>query len=1527
MKIYLFLNNKIVSFTIPANISGSYSFDENPEEESKLINIEARNTGWVIYSTYDSKIYNNGQEVAVLPLKENMYYLIKRKNVTYLIYVTNLFDNSFSYYNYNDDINLIIGNDENCNIILKNNLVKGQLLNITKQGINLVLNQLSNSQIYLNNKIIKEKNVLLNNGDCINIFGFKMIFLNNLLLINNPQNIVSVVEASAKIVKATLSNGDVPQDYEIKDVDLYSKDSFFSKSPRIRRLIKTKEIKLSQPPQLEGEKEMPLLLTVGPMFTMGLLSIVRVFDTVSKISNGESTLSKSWIQLVSSGTMLLTSLLWPTLTRIYNKKRKAKKNKEILDKYIAYLNNKKEELLAEQKVQKDILEENLISVDNCVKIIEQAKLNFWDKRIEQNDFLEVRVGKGDIPLDINISYPEEGFTIEEDALKKKVDDLINEFKYLTYVPVGYSFYNNNITAIMGDNNTKTYGFINNIILQLITFYSYEDVKIVLFTNENNKDNWDYIKYLNHSFSNDKTTRFYSTTVESAKKLSDYFMNEIQNRISQGSDNQKINKPYYVIVCDDYSQIKRLPFTNILTESDVNLGFSFIILEKQMSKLPSKCNNFITLGSQTSGILINAFEEQQQISFKDEVNNNINMIDITKKLSNIPIEFEESAKILPDSITFLEMEKVGKVEQLNIMNRWQMNDSTQSLKAEVGVDSDGDLINLDLHEKYHGPHGLIAGMTGSGKSEFIITYILSMAINYSPDDVAFILIDYKGGGLAGAFENKVTGVYLPHLAGTITNLDKAEMDRTLVSIDSEIKRRQKVFNDARDVLGESTIDIYKYQRFYHEGKLTEPVPHLFIICDEFAELKSQQPDFMDNLISVARIGRSLGVHLILATQKPSGVVNDQIWSNTKFRVCLKVQDTSDSNEMLKRPEAASIKQTGRFYLQVGYDELFLLGQSGWCGAKYYPSDRIIKNVDKSVNIIGDTGDFIKSNQTDNNIKIEAQGEQIAAIMKNIIEVSNITNKKTKRLWLNDIEPIILIDNLELKYNFVKKDWNVEAIIGEYDAPEKQEQGLLTYNLLKQGNTIIYGNDEVEKEKLLTTILYSICKKYTAQEINIYAIDFGSESLGIFNNFPQVGGVVLINEDEKFKNLIKLINEELKRRKKLLLNYGSSLENYNNQNLEKLPQIIFAINNYDGLYEANNSIYEILIPIARECNRYGIYMIVTCNSSLTLSRRLFQNFENVYALHIADAGDYYGMFNTKVKIKPRNILGRGLVENDGVHEFQTASIIEDSKQQVEYLNEYAKKIREVSQIFAPRIPSLPNQITFDIVESEISTFGKIPIGISKDSLKTIKFDFVQNKISTISSNKIENINSFINSLVDIFVRIKGTNIIFVDANQLLPNISSKQFDNHKVNYYDENMPAVINTLLEVQKNPDNAKYKILYVFYGIEKILSKANLDTLGQFFNLLKENDNTNAIICDSNQSIKRLEQESWYSSVRSNIEGIWIGKGFSEQQVFRVNKVTKEMSANIKNNYGFCIRENEAELLKLLEFDNTLTKKDEEDEE
>ena len=1055
MNIYLFLD-RLYKFELSKDAFGSFSFDPDSSEESKLINVEAEDNHWVLYETSDVKIMFDGVPHSRTVLQPNTFYNLTRDNLQYLIYVEEVRFVDVHAYTFDKNINLNIGYNDTANVKFNSPFLVDKNITLSYDKENhLVLNNPNGAFLYLNDNYIGEKTTFVHIGDTIQIFNFQFSILNGLLLMKADNSLFQMDIASAKVAPFNMPLPITPEDVKVKDKDLYQRDDYFSKSPRIRRIIEKKTFKFSEAPK-NDEKEAPLLLTLGPMFTMGLMSVVTLTDTLAKVNSGEATFADQKTQILSSVTMLVSSMLWPLLTQLYNRIRNFFKKKRIRKKYKKYLGEKRKEFETERDLQKSILLENLVSMDEIYNRIKSKGHNLWDKRLDQEDLLVVRAGIGDEELDAVFQYPDKDFEIDENDLRDMADKLVQEFKYIKDVPIGYSLAEHKITDIMGDYKIAK-KFVDSILLQLMTFYSYEDVKFVVFTNQKNKNHWDYLKYLNHTFTNDKSVRFFSSSPDDAKVLSEYFNQEVQFRLNVLAQNESfLRKPYYIIFTDDYESIKKFDFVKTLTELDINLGYSFVILENRLGNLPSKCDNFINVTSDKSSILTNAFLKQKQVPFKSELNFNIDMMDVVQRLSNIPIEFEEGISELPEAINFLEMEKVGKVEQLNIMNRWQNNDATQSLRAEVGVDENKEYIYLDLHEKFHGPHGLIAGTTGSGKSEFIITYILSLAMNYSPDDVAFILIDYKGGGLAYAFENKTNNIVLPHLAGTITNLDKAEMNRTLVSIDSEVKRRQRIFNEARDKCGESTIDIYKYQKLYNDGRISEPCPHLFIICDEFAELKAQQPDFMQNLISVARIGRSLGVHLILATQKPSGVVDDQIWSNTKFRVCLKVADAADSNEMIKKPDAAAIKQAGRFYLQVGMDEIFVLGQSGWCGAKYYPSDKTLKQVDKSVNFINDYGVPIRSIQVSNNTqKVEAQGEQLAAIMNNIIEISNKVNKKAKRLWLDNIPKVIELDSIIQKYGYHRSSY--EVVLGEYDAPEKQSQGLLTYNFLEDGNTIIYGND--------------------------------------------------------------------------------------------------------------------------------------------------------------------------------------------------------------------------------------------------------------------------------------------------------------------------------------------------------------------------------------------------------------------------------------------------------------------------------------
>ncbi len=1514
MKITLFLNDKLYDFFLPSQIAGSYSFDADPNEDIKLINVEERNGEWVLYSTPQTSVIVDNAAAEEYILKDEKYLLIVRDNTKYLIYVSPIQEKELRAFSFMPQSVLVIGDTAECNVNTPLTPLPGTVTRIEYQGTQMIITTNNNSFLYANNKKIPS-GYIIKIGDIIQILNLKLHFLKDMVIINNPGKKVEINSSSANILPHEFPNEQL-ENKEVKDIELYSKKDYYSKSPRIRRTIEHKNFKLDSAPEDNANKDnLPLIITLGPMLSMGVTSGITLLNTIISISNGTANIKNSWMALVSGVVMLLTSLVWPILTNMYNKHLERVKKRHLYQKYCEYLGNKKEEFEKEKMLEAGILEENLHSNEECVKIISMKGNGLWDKRKDQDDFFQVRVGIGNVPLDMKIEYPDSGFSVEQTELRAVTDNLVKEYKYLENVPVGYSLYDNYLTAVMG-NTERSLNFVDNILLQIMTFYSYDEIKIMVFTTKENEDHWKYVKFSNYSFNDSKSIRYFASTQDEDKELCDYLMAELNYRmeLEEGVSGKSIN-PYYLIICDDYSVLKKINFFKSLTESNRNLGYSILFINSSLSSLPSKCSNFINLSDGTSAILKNSYESQEIINFKDEIQKNIDMMDITRILSNIPIEVAGGASQLPNSLSFLEMEKIGKVEQLNVLNRWNTNDSVQSLKAEIGVDEDGNNLYLDIHEKTHGPHGLIAGMTGSGKSEFIITYILSLAMNFSPDDVAFILIDYKGGGLAGAFENKQTGVKLPHLAGTITNLDKAEMSRTLVSIDSEVKRRQAMFNEARDSLGESTIDIYKYQQFYHEGKLKEPIPHLLIISDEFAELKAQQPDFMDNLISVARIGRSLGVHLILATQKPSGVVDDQIWSNTKFRVCLKVQDASDSNEMLKKPDAASIKQAGRFYIQVGYDEYYALGQSGWCGAKYFPSDTIVKQVDNSINFINNTGRIIKSIQdTQKNTKVEAQGEQLAAVLNEIINTSKSTNKFARTLWLDNIPEIVTLDSIEKKYNITHEPYNINITIGEYDAPELQEQGKVVFNPLELGNTVIYGIDGGETEKLLLTMITSGAMHHKPEELTFYVVDFGSESLRSVMQLPQIGGFVFNGETDKFNSLFKLLDEEKAKRKKQLINYGGDFKNYIKSSPTKDPLIVVIMNNYDAIGETYDTLYDTLPEYVRDSERYGIVYIFTGNSERSIPTRISGSIKNIYALHLKDQYDYVTMFPVKTKLAPRDMVGRGLfLDKEAVHEFQTASLVENQEKQNEYINKLIEKQKVENPKRAKSIPTLPDHVKLENVSEALVDLINLPVGMSRETLDIKSLSFKDNLGVVISSNKLDSCLEVVKSIIQELNTIKTIGCIVLDGAGTLED-QKNQASNYYNSNFDEVFDKICNFIDMKTSTGKPEKANLLLVIYGINKIITKLNDQSkISTLVNKLIEYEKMNVLLIEDQKYIRDYTYEDWFKIFNTE-NGLWVGKGMGDQSVFKYSNFDKEMNSNMKNDTGYIIEDSTAEYIKLIDF-------------
>lgn len=933
MKVLLFCKKKMLKFNLPNEVSNSYWFTDN--ERKKIFKIIADNNKWRIESNNYAKIIKpkyikiSNTEIEVINfgnndiyaitgiIQEEKMYAIELGDVQNIgiLYVTD--DDSredFEQFNIINTKEFTIGSSTKNQIIYKNSFVSNVHAKIYKVNDSwYIKNYDMLFGTFVNNIPINFNDKKIFNGDVIYIMGLKFIMINDNIYINNPNSLVKINKEYFLVEKhkniTILEESDRFSKYD--DIEINTNKNYFSRGPRLIEWIDTKKIKIDAPPSLNEKEEKPMMLTMGATIGMGIVMVLSLVTSINGISNGKISAIEIVIPLITALIMLIAMIVLPIINLKYDKKLSEKDLEKREYKYRQYLRKKSNEIEKIKLSQKEWWFKNYLSSKECIQIIENHDYRLWERKIEDPDFISVRLGIGDVPLKIQIESPEDSFSVEDNELLDELNNVVEAGKVIKEAPLVVSLIEKNISAIICHDDRFLNNYIKNIILQLITFQSYSDLKLVFLVNDDILRKWDYAKLLPYVWDDKKQIRFFAEDYNEQCEISNFLVEELEKRKELNLDNKQYNS-YYLIITDNYNGIEQLKIVQEICKSKKNYGFGILCITDEVYKLPNECKIFINIDK---GLMHESKLNKELIhSFKVEKPEIIFYENIVQTLSNINIiPKTRDAYLLPHNYTFLEMYNLDNIYQLNILKRWKQNDTTLSLKAPIGIDENGKIIFLDAHEKFHGPHGLIAGSTGSGKSETLITYILSLAINYHPYDVSFLIIDYKGGGLAGAF--KKGELELPHLVGTITNIDTVGLQRSLISIQSELRKRQILFNEVRSMTNEGTIDIYKYQKLYHDGKITNPISHLFIICDEFAELKQQQSEFMDELISVSRIGRSLGVHLILATQKPAGIINEQIRSNSKFAICLKVQNPSDSIDVINKPDAALLKNPGQFYMQV------------------------------------------------------------------------------------------------------------------------------------------------------------------------------------------------------------------------------------------------------------------------------------------------------------------------------------------------------------------------------------------------------------------------------------------------------------------------------------------------------------------------------------------------------------------------------------------------------------------------------------
>ena len=647
MRLYILDNNKIVKFDLPEKVEEYFLIKHNffGSNSESTITVEAENGKWYLISNVNVNIISNNSIVQKEVIDDYSCHYLKILNsqINIPLYALPSNDKNANLLDISKTDIINIGKNNDSHIYYNKDGINELHCQIKLENGNWIL-EANNNDVYVNDYTVKKW--LLRIGDVIFIQGLRIIWMGNFIKINNPNRLVIIrgIYGYQESSEYDITNCN-PVSEEESSVDLYRDEEYFYHLPRIRNILEAEEVTIDPPPGSPIQEEIPFILTLGSSLTMSVTSLMSAYSLYVNVSSGRSTLKQAIPSIITCAAMMFGSIIFPRITQSYQKNRRKKKEKQRQKKYQEYLNGKKEELNLILKKQAQILNENNPTVNECIGILQKKDRALWSREITHNDFLQVRLGKGNRPALLSISAPEKHFTLDEDNLFEMVYDVVNNSKTLIDVPITISFREKSIVSFICSCSYKNQ-YINNLILQLATLQSATDLKIVILTDQKNEKNWEYAKFLPHCWSDDKQTRFFAVGPDEIKEVSSYLEQEYKNRkemIHSRDDNSdskskdyKDMPPYYLVITDNYKQAKNSPIMEILLNQSKNLGFSLVAIGNSMKDLPNKCENFIELCEKDSCILEKDVHSQNQQVYVNECEPNVDMKKISVALSNIPL---------------------------------------------------------------------------------------------------------------------------------------------------------------------------------------------------------------------------------------------------------------------------------------------------------------------------------------------------------------------------------------------------------------------------------------------------------------------------------------------------------------------------------------------------------------------------------------------------------------------------------------------------------------------------------------------------------------------------------------------------------------------------------------------------------------------------------------------------------------------------------------------------------------------------
>lgn len=836
----------------------------------------------------------------------------------------------------------------------------------------------------------------------------------------------------------------------------------------------------------------------------------------------------------------------------------------------------------------------------------------WSRQPGDSSFLTLRLGLGTAASRVSVERSSVGGRDQE--LEAALREAADELSVIVDAPIVADL---KATAIgVGGSRELGAAVVRSLVIQVAALHAPEDVTVAACVSSEAVDMWDWLKWLPHASSGSSPVDV--PTVTAGPGGAGVLVAALEELMSARLDESPSSpdrdwRSHVVLVVTDDAPIDRGRLVD-LARRGADAGIHVLWHAPSADRLPAACRAYVSIEGERSaaGFVEEALEvvplAAERVDFADTLAWARALAPVVDAGSLVLDESD-----LPRSVSFLSLADPGLgVDPASVVERWRESESLAryrrpgvrrkagTLRALIGQSAAGPLT-VDL--RVDGPHALVGGTTGSGKSELLQTWVLAMAAAHSPERVTFLFVDYKGGSAFGDC------VSLPHSVGLVTDLSPHLVRRALESLEAEVRHRERILNRAR------AKDLLDMEKSGH----AETPPSLIIVVDEFAALVHEVPEFVDGVVNIAQRGRSLGLHLILATQRPAGVIKDNLRANTNLRIALRMADEEDSSDVLGTPDAAGFDPTapGRAAARTGPGRLTAF-QSAYVGG--YTADgttsrevsiRELSLVDpKQWEAVEDPDEVDEPRETD-----------LQRTLRTITDAASLEAvAPPRRPWLPELPSVIDLADLASPRS------DAELVFALADRPKDQAQTPVAFLPDLHGNLAIFGASGSGKTATLRSLTVAAGFTVRGGPVHVYGLDFAARGLQMLEAMPHVGAIVGGEDTERVARLLRslrdLVNERAERYSQV---NASTITDYRRDaGRPDEPRVLLLLDGLAAFRQAHDlgslsGLFEILIAICADGRQVGVHVVLTADRPATVPSALNSLISRRLSLRLADDAD--------------------------------------------------------------------------------------------------------------------------------------------------------------------------------------------------------------------------------------------------------------------------------------------------------------------